>query len=816
VNRLLASLWIASTLLLSSCSSEPDVLYEVVDDLVVIDSASWSSRENAPAIRWQSVSSDAGQVAKLGKYTGSETPANHAGPASATYNIDFNKTGLFYLWIRARLASDIAEPTLTVTIAPASENIPRQLADFSDEWQWIPLDVNQNILSLIIENPQLHSLTIATGSTSLLIDKIILTTKPDFLPIGAGPEATLVTTVDMLSNNIEVATEQSEIVAAEFVTAETDSGSTINPVIVDELAEQQFENTNRQEGIAADQIDGVNSQPMVEIQHQGVAVTELILQGGQLQLFANATDDNLPTEALYTYWTKVLGPGDVEFSDQTDAAPVISFSVPGVYTLQVSANDTELYKNALITITVEAGTHTDSTTPIDESVSTSTVSETVEAAQDNSPVPLDTPADMNPAPSVSINGPTTAIAGEQIELTADVSNSNSASPVYHYWNQVHGSGSASIDNIQGQTTTVSFDQAGTYVLQVSASVNTSYANATIEIRVTAKQNDQPTSTISQSSNNTATISQANLNQQSISPEHHWQNSFAKGSPQYRHETSGVAVNGKMYVIGGRGHQPIDVYDSASNSWSKAAKPPIEMHHFQAVAIDNTIYVVGAATCCFPKETNITNVYEFDTQTGQWSKGAAIPANRLRGSTAAAVHNKKIYIVGGNTQGHSGGAVNWFDEFDPATGQWKQLADAPDARDHATIAVVGDKLVVAGGRRSAYPNTFGNTVDRTNVYDLKQQRWQTAANIPTQRAGTMAVGVGHELVVIGGESKASRDAHNAVEAFNVYSGNWRKLSPLPTPRHGGAAAVIDNTIHVVAGSMQIGGAPETNAHEILKK
>ena len=80
---------------------------------------------------------------------------------------------------------------------------------------------------------------------------------------------------------------------------------------------------------------------------------------------------------------------------------------------------------------------------------------------------------------------------------------------------------------------------------------------------------------------------------------------------------------------------------------------------------------------------------------------------------------------------------------------------------------------------------------------------------------MAVGIGSELIIMGGESLATLNAHDTVEAFDIFSGNWRRLSPLPTARHGGAAAVINNNVHVVAGSRQRGGAPETDAHEILK-
>ncbi|OED41726.1 hypothetical protein AB833_09075 [Chromatiales bacterium (ex Bugula neritina AB1)] len=289
----------------------------------------------------------------------------------------------------------------------------------------------------------------------------------------------------------------------------------------------------------------------------------------------------------------------------------------------------------------------------------------------------------------------------------------------------------------------------------------------------------------------------------------------QGTAQARHETGGVVIDGKIYMIGGRGHKHIDIYDLESNRWTRTIKTPIEMHHFQPVAIGTKIYLLGGMTCCYPQEKSIEHVQIFDTRTRKWSEGAKIPAKRRRGGAGAAVYKDKIYLLGGNTKGHSGGAVNWFDEFDPQTGKWKALKNAPDARDHANIAIIGSKLVAAGGRKSAHPNTFANTVRQTNVYDFETGNWQRAAAIPTQRAGTMTVAVGSEVIVLGGESIRQRTAHREVEAFDVNTGKWRTLTPLSIARHSGVAVVSGDYIHVVAGAVSIGGRNETNQHEKLK-
>ena len=284
--------------------------------------------------------------------------------------------------------------------------------------------------------------------------------------------------------------------------------------------------------------------------------------------------------------------------------------------------------------------------------------------------------------------------------------------------------------------------------------------------------------------------------------------------QKRHESGGVALNGKMYVIGGRGKRGVSVFDPKSNRWNQGAAAPIELNHFQPVAWGNKIWVLGAFTGKYPDEKPVPHIYTYTPATDKWQIAGTIPHKRRRGSTGAVLHNNKIYVVGGNTHGHRAGAKPWFDSFDPANGTWKTMPDAPQARDHITVAVADSRLVVAAGRQSAFPNTFGNMLTRADIFDFNTNKWSSGNKIPTQRAGAMTVSVGNEVVVMGGESKGVKTARNSVEAFNVTTGKWRKLQPLKVGRHSGAAAILDSKIHVVSGSERIGGSPESQVHETL--
>jgi hypothetical protein len=292
--------------------------------------------------------------------------------------------------------------------------------------------------------------------------------------------------------------------------------------------------------------------------------------------------------------------------------------------------------------------------------------------------------------------------------------------------------------------------------------------------------------------------------------------FAQGQLTARHENGYVKVGDKFYLLGGRGNRPVDIFDPATGTWSKGATAPFEIHHFQAIEYDQRLYVVGAMTGRYPTEPPVDNIYIYDPATNDWSKGPEIPPDRRRGGAGVVLHQGQIYIVAGITNGHTDGHVTWFDAFDPRTGQWRTLPDAPRARDHFHAAVLDGKLYAAGGRRSSYATrqTFELTVPEVDVFDFHTGRWSTlppAANLPTPRAGCTVAVVNGRLLVIGGES-GQMNAHAEVEAYDPSTGRWSALAALGLGRHATQAVVHNGAIYLAAGS-RTRGANEIDSQEI---
>lgn len=297
----------------------------------------------------------------------------------------------------------------------------------------------------------------------------------------------------------------------------------------------------------------------------------------------------------------------------------------------------------------------------------------------------------------------------------------------------------------------------------------------------------------------------------------WETLAPEAPPAVRHECAFAELGGKFYLIGGRGLKPVEEYNPATNRWRALTPPPIEMHHFQAVSYQGRIYVLGALTGAYPAETPVPHVYSFDPAKDSWEKGPDIPASRRRGAAGVVSHNGKIYLVCGIQDGHRGDFVPWLDEWNPKTNVWKVLPDAPRPRDHFQAALVKNRIVAVGGRTTSQRTrqVFELTIPEVDVYDLAAARWETlSAKLPTPRGGCAVLPYRDKVMVIGGESGSSADAHKEVEVLDVAAGKWESMPMLGQGRHGTQAIHYRSAVFIAAGCGKRGGNPELNSIEKL--
>lgn len=286
----------------------------------------------------------------------------------------------------------------------------------------------------------------------------------------------------------------------------------------------------------------------------------------------------------------------------------------------------------------------------------------------------------------------------------------------------------------------------------------------------------------------------------------------------RHENSFVELDGKFYALGGRVDKPVEEFDPKTNTWKQLAEVPINFHHFQALAFEGEIYVIGAFTGGYPHEKPIPHFLIFNPKINTWREGPKIPEDRLRGSVGVFSRKGKIYLVCGIIDGHYDGHVAWFDEYDPNTDTWTVLPDAPRPRDHFGAVMVGDRAYVAGGRTShaAIGKVLDLTIAEVDYYDFKTGTWHTETiGLPTPKGGTSSIGHKEFLVVMNGESNTQELSHSEVEVLNTKTGEWSNLPDLNQGRHGTGLVYYKGRLYVAAGSAKRGGGPELSDIEVLE-
>src|SRR3954470_8747967 len=125
-------------------------------------------------------------------------------------------------------------------------------------------------------------------------------------------------------------------------------------------------------------------------------------------------------------------------------------------------------------------------------------------------------------------------------------------------------------------------------------------------------------------------------------------------PMRRQETAVVALDGKIYVIGGN-HSPdekgnaasstrTDEYDSRTNKWRSRAPIPHAVNHVWAAAVGGKIYAIGGFEEGGHKSATF-GVYVYDPQTNKWRDRVSMP-DPARGAMGLALLDGKIHVIGG--------------------------------------------------------------------------------------------------------------------------------------------------------------------------
>lgn len=191
---------------------------------------------------------------------------------------------------------------------------------------------------------------------------------------------------------------------------------------------------------------------------------------------------------------------------------------------------------------------------------------------------------------------------------------------------------------------------------------------------------------------------------------------------------------------------------------------------------------------------------------RWVSGPPLPL-RVQ-EIYPALHRGRIHVAGGfrAVVGKIEGPTSEHHALDVASGAWTRLAPLPVALHHPQLVSFGNALYCLGGFRTPAPDRVWVMTDLAWRYDDDSDSWLEEAPLPHPAAECMAGVLSSGLHLCGGRTPAVTDAagwedhhDTAMHLVKPAAGApWVTAAPLPVPRNSGAAAVIADKLHVVAG------------------
>ncbi len=309
---------------------------------------------------------------------------------------------------------------------------------------------------------------------------------------------------------------------------------------------------------------------------------------------------------------------------------------------------------------------------------------------------------------------------------------------------------------------------------------------------------------------------------------------AANIPLARNHLGSATVNGRIYVIGGQfssnegisNQSRVDIYDPATNSWSRAADLPVARGHIEpsVLTINGQIYVFGGSSNDGAAGKASADAFVYDPQRNVWMRIPNLPAGRK--SLVAGYIDGRLFVGPGGTGQPS--AEVWSASLPD---RWETLASAPIALGEVAGGISGDRLYLVGeGNGATLSYAFGSNTWSSNlaqrpfrghhhaaevinnqlylfgglgsgagkvqIYNPTTNSWSAGADMPFAAGSSSSALIDGRVYVAGGIIGSSTTTQAAV--YNPATNNWQAIAPMPQGRNHAAAATDGTRLYVFGG------------------
>ena len=223
----------------------------------------------------------------------------------------------------------------------------------------------------------------------------------------------------------------------------------------------------------------------------------------------------------------------------------------------------------------------------------------------------------------------------------------------------------------------------------------------------------------------------------------------------------------VYAIGGTASKQVERFHLQTRRWETCTPlSAVSGYYPAALVLKDHLYAMGGGR-------GPTAMERFSETANAWEACAAIP--RAKYPAAATAVGCKAYVLCGQQ----------LDCFDPDTGTWETLPDAPSPHNCGALATYDQFLFALGNWAPA-----SAIVDR---YDTLRRVWERRAPMPMPRAFCGATLLHEQIYVVGSTDDSGSTAQATVLRYDPTTDVWdgTGCAPLPTPRCGLAVCTVND-------------------------
>jgi len=191
-----------------------------------------------------------------------------------------------------------------------------------------------------------------------------------------------------------------------------------------------------------------------------------------------------------------------------------------------------------------------------------------------------------------------------------------------------------------------------------------------------------------------------------------------------------------------------------------------------------------------KPTKPTSMLMVDfTNEDRWVAYAPLPLSRS--NMATTTYESNIYVISGTSDNE---VSNRVDAYSQATNSWTTLQDKPTPVTESSAVLVGEKILVPGGKTKD-----GVVTDKLEVFDPRRNLWEEKANLPTGLSDYALATFGGSLYLFGGWDGSQ--ASEITLKYNPEQDIWSELTGLPHALTSVIAVQSENRIVLIGNSKQ---------------